>query len=136
MNSSNSPLHWQLPHVICCLYYLVASADFIVKEEEQKVIDHQLDDFLLQYFPEQYSEKQALAMEVVTYVNEANDLQKMEAVRYFATKFVLNYSMYFELIKSLEEIAQADRYISIEEHSMMYYIRLKFKVNNPQLAYN
>jgi len=135
MNSSNSPLHWQLPHVICCLYYLVASSDFIIKEEEELVIDRHLDNFLILHCPELYVQKHKLADEVAKYVDSANDLQKMEAVRYFSTKFLLNHDIYFGLIKSLEEIAQADRYISIEEHSMMYYIRLKFKVNTNQLVH-
>lgn len=136
MNSSNSPLHWQLPHVICCLYYLVASSDFIIKEEEQAAIDRHLDAFLLQDAPDLYSKKNELVAEVAAYVNAANDLQKMEAVRYFATKFSLTHTMYYALVKSLEEIAQADKYIAIEEHSMMYYIRLKFKVRSHQLVYS
>lgn len=136
MNSSNSPLHWQLPHVICCLYYLVASSDFIIKEEEQAVLDHHLEGFLLQLTPDLYAKKEELSSEVAAYVRAASDLQKMEAVRYFATKFPLTHEMYYGLVKSLEEIAQADKYISIEEHSMMYYIRLKFKVNSPQLIFS
>ena len=134
MNSSNSPLHWQLPHVICCLYYLVASSDFIVKEEELRVMDHHIDDFLLQHSPELYSQKNELVKEVSAYVSGASELQRMEAVRYFSAKFLLSHDTYFGLIRSLEEIAQADRYISIEEHSMMYYIRLKFKVSTRQLV--
>ncbi len=32
-----------------------------------------------------------------------------------------------EMISAIEDIAQADNFVTIEEHSLMYYIRLQFK---------
>lgn len=136
MDASTLPIHWQQHHIICCLYYLIAASDFIVKEEELRAIDDHFTQLLTRDHPELLMQKKEILTEVADYVQHANDLQKMEAIRFFAKKTKFAYQTYLEVIHSLEQIAQADNFISIEEHSIMYYIRLKFKADKAQPIYS
>jgi len=122
------PAYWDEKYVICALYYLLADSDFELKREEIKVIDKKLDtlfsDSLL------YSDsKYKIANEVMSYVLGLNNEEKTQAIRHLAQIAALSHDTYVMLMHDLEEIALSDDYVCIEEHSIMFFIRLMFKKN-------
>jgi hypothetical protein len=50
----------------------------------------------------------------------------MDLIEFLSNKVELTWDMYQFIINDLNDIAKADQYISVEEHSLMYYVRLKF----------
>lgn len=122
------PIQWSEKYAICILYHLVAYADATIKKEEMEMVKRKMDRLFEgdQLTPE---EKEKIASDVTQYVIGLSDANKKEAIKYFSEKIHLSHEMFIQTMKDLEDIAQSDDYVSIEEHSLMYYIRLKFKRN-------
>ena len=126
-NSIALPVYWDEKYIICSLYYLIAASDYIIKKEEVAVIDQKMEHLLLHSYQLSLDKKESIMAEALSFINKANDQQKMEAIRLFSSKVVLPEELYVEMLHSMEAIALADGNISIEEHSLMYYVKLKFK---------
>jgi uncharacterized tellurite resistance protein B-like protein len=126
-NQMDIPLHWDERHVICGLYYMVADSDFSIKKEEVDTIDRHLETLMLQFPHLLTSNKFAIANEVMPHVIGRSDREKMDLIKQWAAKFPLSRDQFIDMQQALEHIAQSDDYVSIEEHSLMYFIRLKFK---------
>lgn len=121
------PAHWDEKQIICCLYYLVADSDNDLRKEEIDVIDLKLDQLLVDTFLVPHDQKYKIANEAMNLAVGLSDQRKTELVRELSSKVNISGDLFVQLISSLEDIAQSDDYVSIEEHSLMYYIRLKFK---------
>lgn len=121
------PSHWDEKYIITSLYYLVADSDSVLKKEEIITIDNKLDTLFHTTFYLSADQKYRVANEAMNYSVGLNDAEKLAAVRNLSSRVVLSHEMFAQIISDMEDIAQADDYVSIEEHSMMYYIRLKFK---------
>ena len=126
-NTLSVPAHWDEKHIICSLYYLVADSDFIVKKEEIDTIDKKLDILLHQTFYVSTEQKYKIVNEAMNFAFGLSDVEKLEVVRNLSAKVKLTNDLFVHMINDMEDIAQSDGYVSIEEHSLMYYIRLKFK---------
>ena len=126
-NTLSVPVHWDEKHIICSLYYLVADSDFIVKKEEIETINKKLDILLHQTFYVSTEQKYKVINEAMNFAVGLSDVEKLEVVRNLSAKVKLTSDLFVHMINDMEDIAQSDGCVSIEEHSLMYYIRLKFK---------
>ena len=129
------PVYWDEKYVTCALYYLVADCDFELKREEITIIDRKLD-FLFQNELLYSDSKYKIANEVMSYVLGLSNEKKTEAVRYLSDKVSLSHESFVQVMQDLEEIALSDDYISVEEHSFMYFIRLMFRRNYVRMQRN
>ena len=120
------PTHWDEKQIICSLYYLVANSDNDLKKEEVTMIDRKLDA-LMSTFMLAPDQKYKIANEAMNLVLSLDDQVKIEFVKELSSQVIFSPEMFTQVLTSLEDIAQSDDYVSIEEHSLMYYIRLKFK---------
>ena len=121
------PAHWDEKHIISSLYYLVADSDSILKKEETETIEKKLDLLLHQHFYVTSEQRYKIATEAMNFSVGLNDAEKLESVRNLSAMIKLPAELFVQMISDMEDIAQSDDYVSIEEHSLMYYIRLKFK---------
>jgi hypothetical protein len=135
-NRTVFPAHWDEKQIICSLYYWIADSDFKIHTDELNVIHKKLDQLFFRTFYLSVEEKENIVAEVEHYIAGASDQQKMEWIRLFSKQVVLTTDLYREMIQAMEAIALADDFISIEEHSLMYYIRLKFKKNSSPVVYS
>ncbi|MBC7390183.1 MAG: hypothetical protein H7329_13280 [Opitutaceae bacterium] len=126
-NKLSVPAHWDEKHIISSLYYLVADSDFVVKKEEIDTIDKKLDILLHQTYYVSTEQKYKIANEAMNFAVGLNDVEKLEVVRNLSSNVKFSHELFVQMINDMEDIAQSDDYVSIEEHSLMYYIRLKFK---------
>ena len=121
------PTHWDEKHIISSLYYLVADSDSNIKKEEIETIDKKLDILLHQTFYVSVEQRNHIEREAMKFAVGLNDAEKLAVVRNLSAKIILSNDLFVQMITDMEDIAQSDDYVSIEEHSLMYYIRLKFK---------
>ena len=135
-NIGTFPAHWDEKQIICCMYFWIADADFKRQTDERNMIEQKLERLFLQRYDLSIEQKQGMIEEVISFIEGTSDQQKMALIRQFSDRVTLSNELYVEMIKAMEDIAMADDYISIEEHSLMYYIRLKFKKNSAHLVYS
>ncbi|MBC7388369.1 MAG: hypothetical protein H7329_04095 [Opitutaceae bacterium] len=125
---STCPVSLDEKHAIAILYYLIADADFNISESESALIDKKIEDLFADADMDYY-EKRDLVGKIIDYSIGLNDNLKKETVKYLSERVKFTHEQYIKLIQDLDDIARCDNYISIEEHSLMFYIRLKFKKN-------
>ena len=125
-----SPIHWNEKHLICFLYFSIAISDFIVSPEERITLNSNLDELLKGRFHLSDLEKNAIISEVQAFPI-ADDASRMAIIKELSERIELDWETYKFVAKELDEIAHSDKYVSIEEHSFMFYIRLKFKKDYP-----
>ena len=126
------PSHWDHKHLISFLYVFLADSDFVVTEEEAITVNNNLLELLKDKYSLPLEEVSAIIKEVKSFEMAQDDAGKMEVIKQLSEKIDLDLSTYEYLIKELDEIAQTDKYVSVEEHSLMFYVRLKFKKDYPQ----
>ena len=126
------PPHWDHKHLISFLYIFIADSDFVVTEDEAIAVNNNLLELLKDKYALPLQEVSAIIKEVKSFEMAQDDAGKMEVIKLLSEKIDLDLSTYEYLIKELDEIAQSDKYISVEEHSLMFYVRLKFKKDYPQ----
>ena len=126
------PPHWDHKHLISFLYVYIADSDFVVTEEEAIAVNNNLLELLKDKYALPLEEVSAIIKEVKSFEMSQDDAGKMEIIKLLSEKIDLDLTTYEYLIKELDEIAQSDKYISVEEHSLMFYVRLKFKKDYPQ----
>lgn len=125
------PLHWDEKYVITFLYISVSVSDFIVTSKETTVLNNNLDKLLREYFNLSEQEKEQIISEILAFPIQ-NDAERREAIKLMSERVNLDLQTYLYMVDRLNEIVHSDKYVAIEEHSLMYYIRLKFNKNYPQ----
>jgi hypothetical protein len=125
------PLHWDEKYVITFLYNSVSVSDFIVTSKETTVLNNNLDKLLREYFNLSEQEKEKIISEILAFPIQ-NDAERREAIKLMSERVNLDLQTYLYMVDRLNEIVHSDKYVAIEEHSLMYYIRLKFNKNYPQ----
>jgi len=124
------PEHWDEKHLITFLYISVSVSDFIMTSKETTVLNQNLDRLFKEQYHLSESEKEAILLEVKSFPI-ANDAERIEAIKLLSEKISLDPETYQYVVNSLDEIAHSDKCVAIEEHSLMYYIRLRFNRNYP-----
>lgn len=125
-----APIHWNEKHLISFLYISLAVSDFIVSPDERITLNSNLDELLKGRFQLSDSEKNAIISEVQAFPI-ADDATRMAIIKELSERIELDWDTYKFVANELDEIAHSDKYVSIEEHSLMFYIRLKFKKDYP-----
>jgi hypothetical protein len=125
-----APIHWNEKHLISFLYISLAVSDFIVSPNERATLNSNLDELLKGRFQLSDSEKNAIISEVQAFPI-ADDAMRMAIIKELSERIELDWDTYKFVASELDEIAHSDKYVSIEEHSLMFYIRLKFKKDYP-----
>lgn len=121
------PIHWDQKHLIAFLYIFLADSDFKVPTEEAISLSDNLKELLVGKYLMSQEDTDLLIAEVKNTEKGLDDHQRMETIRILSETVPLDWDIYQYVIKELDEIAHSDKYVSVEEHSLMYYIRLKFK---------
>jgi hypothetical protein len=124
------PIHWNEKHLITFLYISLVVSDFIVSPDERTTLNNNLDELLKGRFQLSDSEKNAVISEVQAFPI-ADDAARMAIIKELSERIELDWETYKFVANELDEIAHSDKYVSIEEHSLMFYIRLKFKKDYP-----
>ena len=125
-----APIHWNEKHLISFLYISLAVSDFLVSPDERTTLNSNLDELLKGRFHLSDSEKNNIISEVQAFPI-TDDAARMTVIKELSERIELDWETYKFVAKELDEIAHSDKYVSIEEHSLMFYIRLKFKKDYP-----
>jgi len=126
------PLHWDDKHLISFLYVFIANSDFVVTPEEAAAVKTNLNELLTGRFGLSESEKDKIVAEVKEAELLMIEEEKMDTIQGLANKIKLDWDTYQYIVKEMDEIAHSDKYVSVEEHSLLYYVRLQFKKDYPQ----
>lgn len=122
--------HWDEKHLIAFLYISIAVSDFVVTPEEKQTLHTNLEELLKGKYHLSDSDKNTLLAEVQSFPI-ANDTERMGLIKELSERIELSWETYKYMASELDEIAHSDKYVSIEEHSLMYFIRLKFRKDYP-----
>ncbi|HAR20653.1 MAG TPA: hypothetical protein DCR46_08320 [Cytophagales bacterium] len=125
------PSHWDEKYVITFLYISISVSDSIVTSKETTVLNNNLDKLLREYFHLSELEKEKIISEVLSF-KIVKEEERREAIKLMSEKVNLDMQTYLYMVDRLNEIIHSDKYVAIEEHSLMYYIRLMFNKNYPQ----
>jgi len=125
------PSHWDEKYVITFLYISISVSDSIVTSKETSVLNNNLDKLLREYFHLSELEKEKIISEVLSF-KIVKEEERREAIKLMSEKVNLDMQTYLYMVDRLNEIIHSDKYVAIEEHSLMYYIRLMFNKNYPQ----
>jgi hypothetical protein len=117
--------HWDINYLVSFLYLFLAESDFVVNKEEAKALNESLHNTLVRVFFKTEEQKDAIVQEVNAYTHTLNEMQKMELVETLAKKIDIPFDVYELIVQELNKIAKSDKYVSVEEHSLLFYIRLK-----------
>ena len=117
--------HWDINYLVSFLYIFLAESDFVINKEEAISLNECLHDTLINLFFQSENQKDEIIKEVNTYTHKLDESQKMELIEELAKKIDIPFDVYEFIVQELNKIAQSDKYVSVEEHSLMYYIRLK-----------
>ncbi|MFN8417030.1 MAG: hypothetical protein U0U66_11925 [Cytophagaceae bacterium] len=124
--------HWDAKYLISFLYYFLSESDFVINQEEEAVVKRNIHELLINLFFLSPEEKDVVISEVQAVSKQLTEAQKMEVIEDLSKKVDIPWNIYEYMVKELNEIAQADHRISVEEHSLLFYIRLKFRRDYPQ----
>ena len=117
--------HWDINYLVSFLYIFLAESDFVVNKEEAITLNESLHNTLVRLFFQTEEQKHAIIKEVNTYTHTLDEAQKMELIEELAEKIDIPFDVYELIVQELNKIAKSDKYVSVEEHSLLYYIRLK-----------
>jgi hypothetical protein len=125
------PTHWDDKHLLSFLYIYIAQSDFILTGEEAEMVKRNLEELLLGRFGLSTLEKDTVVSEVKEAEALMSESEKMDTIQVLSEKIDLDWDTYQYVIQEMDEIAHSDKYVSVEEHSVMYFVRLKFNRNYP-----
>ncbi len=117
--------HWDLSYLVSFLYIFLAESDFVISKNEAVVLNNSLHDTLVNVFFHTEEQKDAIIKEVNTYTHTLSEDQKMSLIEELTHKIHMPFDVYELIVEELNKIARSDKYITVEEHSLLYYIRLK-----------
>ncbi len=117
--------HWDINYLVAFLYIFLAESDFVIGKDEAGILNESLHDTLVNVFFKTEEQKDAILKEVNTYTHALSEEQKMNLVEELTRKIDISFDVYELIVQELNKIAKSDKYVSVEEHSLMYFIRLK-----------
>ena len=117
--------HWDINYLVSFLYIFLAESDFVINKDEAATLNASLHDTLVRLFFQSEEQKVAIIKEVNTYTHTLDDAQKMDLIEELAKKIDIPFDVYEFIVQELNKIAKSDKYVSVEEHSLLFYIRLK-----------
>lgn len=117
--------HWDLNYLVSFLYIFLAESDFVISKEEAQTLNESLRNTLVNVFFLTEEQKDAVLAEVNTYTHKLSEQEKMDMIEALTNKIDIPFNIYELIVQELNKIAKSDKYVSVEEHSLMYYIRLK-----------
>ena len=117
--------HWDIKYLISFLYIFLAESDFVVSREEAEALNKSLNEALVNVFFQTEEEKNAIIAEVNQFSHSISEEEKMELIKELSVRVDISFELYELIVQQLNAIAQSDHNVSVEEHSLMYYIRLK-----------
>ncbi|WP_299247983.1 hypothetical protein [uncultured Cytophaga sp.] len=117
--------HWDINYLVSFLYIFLAESDFVINKEEAIALNDSLHNTLVRVFFQTEEQKDAIIKEVNAYTHTLTETQKMELVETLAKKIDIPFDVYELIVQELNKIAKSDKYVSVEEHSLLFYIRLK-----------
>jgi hypothetical protein len=120
------PYHWSEKHLIPFLYISVANSESDISDEKKRVLETNIDDLLKNRYHLSDMTCNQLLSEVYS-MPIANDFERMAVIKELSKRIELDWDTYKYVANKLVDIAHADKNISIEEHSVMYFFRLRFR---------
>ena len=117
--------HWDINYLVSFLYIFLAESDFVINREEAATLNTSLHDTLVSLFFQSEEQKDAIINEVTSYTHTLDEAQKMNLIEELAKKIDIPFDVYEFIVQELNKIAKSDKYVSVEEHSLLFYIRLK-----------
>lgn len=117
--------HWDINYLVSFLYIFLAESDFVINKDEAATLNTSLYNTLVRLFFQTEEQKEAIIKEVNTYTHALDDAQKMDLIEELAKKIDIPFDVYELIVQELNKIAKSDKYVSVEEHSLLFYIRLK-----------
>ncbi|MCU0416439.1 MAG: TerB family tellurite resistance protein [Cytophagaceae bacterium] len=123
--------HWDAKYLISFLYYFLADSDFVVNQEEETVVKRNIHELLVNVFFSSPEEKENIITEVQTVSKQLDEQQKMDLIEQLSARVDIPWNVYEYVVNELNEIAKADNKVSVEEHALLYYIRLKLNRDYP-----
>ena len=117
--------HWDINYLVSFLYIFLAESDFVINREEAITLNTSLHNTLVSLFFQSEEQKDAIIKEVNTYTHTLDNAQKMALIEELAKKIDIPFDVYELIVQELNKIAKSDTYVSVEEHSLLFYIRLK-----------
>lgn len=117
--------HWDINYLVSFLYIFLAESDFVISKEEAHTLNESLHNTLVNVFFLTEKQKDDILAEVNTYTHSLSEEEKMSLIEELTHKNDISFDIYELIVQELNKIAKSDKYISVEEHSLMYYIRLK-----------
>jgi hypothetical protein len=117
--------HWDISYLVSFLYIFLAESDFLINKEEAATLNNSLHDTLVNVFFKSDEQKDAIIKEVNAYTHKLTEEQKMSLIEELAKKIDMSFDVYELIVEELNKIAKSDKYITVEEHSLLFYIRLK-----------
>lgn len=119
--------HWSLNHFVPFIYLFVIESNKNISQNKWNVLDHYLHTTLQHVFFLNEDEKWSIIHEVKTLSHSLNDLQKMAIIKELSGRIYISRDLYEMIVDDMNAIAKSDQYISVEEHSAMFFIRLNIK---------
>jgi len=117
--------HWDLNYLVSFLYIFLAESDFVISKDEAHTLNQSLHDTLVNVFFLSEEQKDMILAEVNSYTHSLSEEDKMNLIEELTYKIDIPFNIYELVVQELNKIAKSDKYISVEEHSLMYFIRLK-----------
>lgn len=117
--------HWDLSYLVSFLYIFLAESDFVISRNEAVALNSSLHNTLVNVFFHTEEQKDAIIKEVNEYTHALTEEQKMSLIEELAHNVTMSFDIYELIVEELNKIAKSDKYITVEEHSLLYYIRLK-----------
>jgi hypothetical protein len=117
--------HWDINYLVSFLYIFLAESDFVINKDEAAALNTSLHNTLVRLFFQTEEQKEAIIKEVNAYTHTLDEAQKMDLVEELAKKIDIPFDVYELIVQELNKIAKSDKYVSVEEHSLLFYIRLK-----------
>lgn len=124
--STEVPLNWNEKHLIVFLYISVATSDSAMSTEKKKVLNDAIEELLRDRYQLSAANLDSLLSEVNS-LSISNDFERMGVIKELSKRIELDWDTYKYVANKLADIAHADKNVSIEEHSIMYYFRLRFR---------
>ena len=117
--------HWDINYLVSFLFIFLAESDFVISRDEAVTLNESLHNTLVNVFFKTEEQKDAILKEVNTYTHTLSEDQKMSLIEELTHKIDISFDVYELIVEELNKIAKSDTYVSVEEHSLMYFIRLK-----------
>lgn len=117
--------HWDINYLVSFLFIFLAESDFVISRNEAVTLNESLHNTLVNVFFKTEEQKDAILKEVNAYTHTLSEEQKMNLIEELTHKIDISFEVYELVVEELNKIAKSDKYVSVEEHSLMYFIRLK-----------